>query len=124
MLMKRIWDGDGDGTAIVDMGTYEFGAIPVGYAEPAIQSPEIEVRIYPNPLSTHATIEYTLQETAMVTVTIINQLGEQVEQIIDAFQMKGKHQLNWSAEGLPAGVYYCRIQSGKHVANGKLILMK
>jgi len=26
----RIWDGDGDGVAIIDMGAYEFGAIPVG----------------------------------------------------------------------------------------------
>ncbi len=28
--LKRVWDGDADGVAVVDMGAYEFGSLPYG----------------------------------------------------------------------------------------------
>jgi len=37
----RVWDGDGDGVAIVDMGAYEYGSVPVGIEEPLVVSRQL-----------------------------------------------------------------------------------
>jgi len=48
----RIWDGDGDDIAIVDMGCYEFGAPPVSVEpEPEPQSVITLYQNYPNPFN-------------------------------------------------------------------------
>ena len=57
----RIWDGNNTGTAIVDMGCYEFGAPPVSVEpEPEPQSGITLYQNYPNPFTTSTTISFNL----------------------------------------------------------------
>ncbi|MBC8526829.1 MAG: right-handed parallel beta-helix repeat-containing protein, partial [Candidatus Cloacimonetes bacterium] len=57
----RIWDGDGDEIAIVDMGCYEFGAPPVSVEpEPEPQTVITLYQNYPNPFSALTTISFNL----------------------------------------------------------------
>jgi hypothetical protein len=41
--------------------------------------------------------------------------------MIEHKQPEGKHEVLWNAEGLPAGMYYCRIETGDNVGSGKMI---
>jgi len=39
-------------------------------------------------------------------------------------QPKGEQKVQWNAEGMPAGMYYFRIQAGEMAGVGKMVLMK
>ena len=81
------------------------------------------VNIYPNPFSLHTTIEYTLQHPSTVQLIIYHPLGKQIE-LIQQKQSSGKQQIVWNAKGLPAGVYYFRLQADGQVATGELVLVR
>ena len=60
----------------------------------------------------------------IVNISIFNHLGQRVDVLVDEKQSSGKHQVTWNAEGLPEGVYICRLQAGDEIGTAKLILMK
>ena len=80
--------------------------------------------IFPNPFTTTTTIEYELQQPATVQITVYNHFGEQVSVLAENRQPKGKHQLNWNTDNLPAGVYYCVLKTDKGTRTTKMIKMK
>jgi len=77
----------------------------------------------PNPFSTSTTLSYSLTESSTITISIFNPQGQLIE-MIEQVQPKGKQQMQWNAEGLPAGMYYFRIQAGDKVGRGKMIKME
>ncbi len=82
-----------------------------------------DIRISPNPFSTSTTIEYELIHPETVIFTFYNQFGKQVD-MIEQKQSAGKQQVIWNAKSQPAGIYYFRLQAGKQVATGKMVLMR
>lgn len=103
----RIWDGDGNGTFIIDMGPYEYGA-PVSVNDdndPKDLSDDI--RIYPNPARDNLTI-HPPDKTSNSTVTMINSQG----QIVHSLQIEAGHEnVNIPVKHLPAGLYVIIISS-------------
>ncbi|MEA3477812.1 MAG: T9SS type A sorting domain-containing protein, partial [Bacteroidota bacterium] len=75
---------------------------------------------YPNPFTTSTTFSYTLDKLSTVTLNIYNPQGQLIERI-EQGQPKGEQQIQWNAEGLPAGMYYFRIQAGGMAGGGKII---
>ncbi|NTW23776.1 MAG: T9SS type A sorting domain-containing protein [Lentimicrobium sp.] len=120
----RLWDGDGDGTVRIDMGAFEFGSAPVGISGIRILSGAILLSAYPNPFRHKTTIEYQLDETAVVSLKIYNHLGKILKTLVNEPQPKGKHQVHWDSESLPAGIYYCRLQAGKQMSSVKIIKIR
>jgi hypothetical protein len=123
MYNFRIWDGDGDGYARVDMGAYEYGSIPVGIKVP-VQNSKFIVHCYPNPLSSFAMIEYELNVPEDVAIIIFNNLGQLVDMLVNAKQLQGKHQVIWNATGRPPGIYFYRLTANDQISTGKLILIR
>jgi len=78
---------------------------------------------YPNPFSTSTTIEYTLTIPQTVTITFYNQFGKQVA-VIEERQQKGLNKVIWTPENLADGIYYFRLEAGKQVASGKVVLVR
>ena len=68
--------------------------------------------IHPNPFTNSTTIEYELIQPDMVTMTIYNHLGKQIE-VIRQKQSAGKQQVVWDAEGMPSGVYFCVLKTNE-----------
>ena len=81
------------------------------------------VRTYPNPLNSITTVEYDLLKQGKVELVIYNHLGQQIDELVNTQQAIGKHQAAWDTEGLPAGIYYYRLQSGNHIISNKIIKM-
>jgi len=108
----------------VDLGAFDTtlcyeGILPVVSRQSSVVS-------YPNPFSDYTTFEYELEENAVVTLTIFNQLGQEVELLINDQQSKGKHQVQWIAEGMPAGVYFYRLTTDDYrlTTSGKLVIAR
>ena len=64
-----------------------------------------------------------IYQSNLVNFTINYIFREEVYFNIIYVMHKGEQQVKWNAEGLPAGIYYYRIQTGTQVGSGKMILM-
>jgi hypothetical protein len=79
--------------------------------------------VHPNPFSTSTTIEYKLQKSSAIQITIYNHLGKQLK-VIQQKQASGDQQVTLNAEGFRSGVYYFTLQAGEQIASGKMIIVK
>lgn len=87
------------------------------------------LRVYPNPFSNRMTIEFSLSELEKVVLTVFNQHGQIVNQLIDSELDPGKHQRLWDGSDfggtkLPAGVYFLRLQVGEKWITEKVSLVR
>jgi len=77
--------------------------------------------IYPNPFTTHATIEFNLPQTSLVSIQIFNAMGARVAELHHGQLPAGQQQFTWHAGDLPKGMYFCRVQAGGNNAVVKVI---
>ena len=65
-------------------------------------------------------ISYSIPERANVTLTVYDQLGRTVEQLVTGMREPGTYKITFNADALPAGVYYYELRANDHV-QGKLM---
>ncbi len=79
---------------------------------------------YPNPFNPSTTIRYRLPAAGKVTIVLYDQTGRRVKTLVDGFQQSGTYALKVDMSGLSSGVYYYRINSGRHTATRKMMLLR
>ncbi len=79
---------------------------------------------YPNPFNPSTMISYRLATGSMVTLTVYDLLGRQVETLVHERQNAGNHHVLFNAGNLSTGVYFYRLQAGSFVQTKKLMLLK
>ena len=79
---------------------------PNGIKETAQYS---NLSVYPNPASTMATVQMDMKENAMVTISLVNSLGQVVVEPTDALLNAGSHSLNIHVGGLETGLYFVKV---------------
>ena len=79
---------------------------------------------YPNPFSKTTVIRYALPEVSHVTLNVYNFTGQKVATLVDGMQKAGYSSVVFNAGALPAGVYFCRMQSGDFTATIKMVQVK
>jgi N-acetylneuraminic acid mutarotase len=67
---------------------------------------------YPNPFNPITTIKYDLPASSHILIKVYNSLGKEIATLTNNIQSQGSHSVNFSAEGLPTGVYFYKIISG------------
>ncbi|MBC8415299.1 MAG: T9SS type A sorting domain-containing protein, partial [Candidatus Cloacimonetes bacterium] len=126
----RVWDGDGDGVAIIDMGCYEFGAEP--YVETTqYQIPNTQYRLtnYPNPFNPETKIVFSLPEEGNVKLDIYNIKGQKVKSLLDCYMSPGRSELIWNGKDdnskrVSSGVYFYKLQTPSKSYVKKCMLLK
>jgi len=78
----------------------------------------------PNPFRDATTIVFDTPETARVTLTIHNMMGQEVARLVDRRVSAGRHRVAWSPDDLSSGVYVDRIQSDQHTESRQAVLVK
>ncbi|MDP8241417.1 MAG: T9SS type A sorting domain-containing protein [Candidatus Celaenobacter antarcticus] len=119
----RVWDGNGSGVAIIDMGAYEYGAPSYSVQEPEIPQERI-IYNFPNPTKTSTTIKYFLKQNSHVKISIYNLKGQLVETIINDAKPKGEHAVLYNTDTLNSGVYFYKIQTEDMSEIKKMIVIK
>jgi hypothetical protein len=72
---------------------------------------------FPNPSSQDATLMFSLKNTGKVKIVLCDLTGKEIQLIAEEEMQKGNHQLSINTSKLPAGVYFCKLESvsGKKV---------
>ena len=79
---------------------------------------------YPNPFNLSTQIRFDLRETGPVAIWIYNVLGEEVANLLDETVAAGSHEVRWSADALPSGVYLVRVNTGDLIQTQTATLIK
>lgn len=95
----------GVNSTITDIESYE---IPIS-----------SISIYPNPISTSTTINYSLSTDALVKIQISDFLGKTIATLFDGNLSGGSYTTVFEPSNLPNGIYFCTI-----IVNGKPITKK
>jgi len=66
-------------------------------------------RVYPNPSVGNANLDINLDNTAIVSIDVLNTLGQIVNRIDDTEYTAGEHKLSFSTSDLNPGVYVVRV---------------
>lgn len=83
---------------------------------------------FPNPFNSRTIIRYQIPIVSYVTFKVYDPLVREVFTLVDEEKSPGSYQLEFNADGLSSGIYFCTMiadyHSGKYVNHRKLVLMK
>ncbi len=86
---------------------------------------ESSLRVYPNPFFQEANIEFTLIESAEVSICIYDVTGKQIrELLVQEPHQAGTYQLSFEGDGLSEGIYYIHVLLGTEQKTLKLLLQR
>jgi hypothetical protein len=85
--------------------------------------------VYPNPISTSATISFSLTQSQKVSIQIFDETGKLIKTLADEQIQAGTHQLVWNAKDkkgnrVIAGIYFLRMQTGNYTGMKKLVVVR
>ena len=81
---------------------------------------------YPNPFNPVTTIGFDIPIESQNTTTLqlFDVNGRLIESLVNRVLQAGQHEIEWSASGMPSGVYFAELVSGNYRQVQKLVLMK
>jgi len=79
---------------------------------------------YPNPANPGTTFRFSLSKPGEVSLKVFDSLGREVATLARGYEAAGTHVVSFDGSWLPAGVYYCRLQSGEGMLTRRLVLLK
>ncbi|MEJ2543834.1 MAG: T9SS type A sorting domain-containing protein [Calditrichaceae bacterium] len=91
---------------------------------------EIDITNYPNPFNPKTTILYTVGAhrdvpLRKIDLSIYNILGQKIVTLISKYQTAGTYTIQWNANGLPSGIYLCRLSiNERKLKTRKLMLLE
>lgn len=75
---------------------------------------------YPNPFNPGTLIRYDLPHASLVTMTIYNLLGQQVERLMNGAEVgAGTHEISFDGSGFVSGIYLLRIEATETGGEGR-----
>ncbi len=83
----------------------------------------------PNPFSSSTEFSFSLSEPGFTSVEIYDLTGRCISSLVDSYLTDGNHNVSWGGtnqhgNGVPAGLYICRIQSGGVIETTGLCLLR
>jgi alkaline phosphatase D len=80
--------------------------------------------VYPNPIDQVGQIHYALAKPMQVTISLFDQNGKLVHQLINQQQGAGVYDIKFDAAVLPAGTYICQISTPEGSTSRKIVVTK
>ena len=80
--------------------------------------------VYPNPFSSYINISFELVKQDRVLMTIYDESGRTVTNLINKQMPAGKHTVVWQPMNQPSGIYILRLTTGKTVKTYKMVRIR
>jgi len=115
-----------DPESVADVGVY-VGELPTEFAL---------AQNYPNPFNPSTAIQFTLQATAQVSLSVYNTVGQEIATLVAGIFPPGRHNVMWhgidrNGKSVGSGVYFYRLatqistsSSGNFVQTKKMSLLR
>lgn len=98
--------------------TWETTGIPVGN----VKGTEL-ARVFPNPVSNQFKVEFSMEKSAVVEITIIDGSGRLVKLLLKDRAEEGKNLFSFNKGVLANGIYFLQVKSeNKIIANEKIVI--
>ena len=78
---------------------------------------------YPNPFNPKTKSGFRIAEFGFVSLKVYV-LGEEITTIINEEKSAGNYEVEFDANNLPSGIYFCRLKAGSYIQTKKLLLLK
>jgi len=103
-------------------GTYEYShEVEVNFISPDKYSLG---QNYPNPFNPSTKIHYKIAHSEFVNLSVYNVLGKEVAILVNEIQSAGTYSVVFSADNLPGGVYFYKLETQNFVQTSKMLLLK
>ncbi len=79
---------------------------------------------YPNPFNPTTVIEYSIPNTAKVTINVYNTLGQLVSTLVNQQLNAGHYKVDFDASKLTSGVYFYTLSANNNLFTKKMMLLK
>jgi hypothetical protein len=80
---------------------------------------------YPNPFNNETKIQFSLDSSSEVELSVYNSKGELVLDLIKTLQGKGNYNISFNADGFSSGIYYYKLNvNNEVVATKKMLYLK
>ena len=103
---------------------------PVSVKDEEINIPfSFSIQNYPNPFNPSTTIRFSIPDVGAslktpIQLKVYDILGNEVATLVNDEKPAGTYEVEWTAAGLPSGVYIVTLNSSATKINTKMILMK
>jgi cytochrome c peroxidase len=77
-----------------------------------------------NPFQTSTHLNYAVTTPGQVVIGVYDLLGRNMETLVNEWQQKGRHALEWSPKNLSSGVYFVRVQANGEMSQYRVTLLK
>jgi len=83
---------------------------------------------YPNPFNPSTKIKFDIASVKNalypVSLKIYDSNGKEIEKLFEASVLPGTYEVEWNADDLPTGAYYCKLQAPNFSESRLMILLK
>jgi len=79
---------------------------------------------YPNPFNPKTSIQYVVGGWQFVTLKVYDVLGNEIATLVNEKKQSGSYEIEFSAKGLPSGIYFYQLSAGNFVETKKMLLLK
>jgi hypothetical protein len=129
-LTVRVEFADNTGTGVYLPGFQPGGVmvlVPTDVNETNLTALPVDYALgqnYPNPFNPTTSIGFDLPKAGQVRLEVFNLLGQSVKVLAEGRYAAGSHQVMFSADNLPSGIYFYRLSHDGGAATRKMILLK
>jgi len=123
MAGRSVWF---DNIQITNMDTAQI--INTGLNNPNMNQLS-SLKVFPNPVKTSATINYSLSHSQQVYVSIYTVSGQKIKTLANSTQAPGDYTAIWNTETdngskVADGIYFCRITLPDQTMNAKIVVLR
>ncbi len=79
---------------------------------------------YPNPFNPVTKITFSIPTTQNISIKVYDELGKEVDILVNEQLNPGKYEAVWSANRFSSGIYYYKLTAGNFSQTNKMILLK
>ena len=79
---------------------------------------------HPNPFKQSTTIGYQIPDNGFVSLKVFNTMGNEVATLVNETQTPGSHTIQFNANDLSSGIYYCKLMFNDQIKSTKMVVIK